>query len=66
MYREYYRWAVWRLRESLFGTDLDWRGLWLSLANIVTPASQGLDNLGEDGCGKWHTEEDEGFVHEVG
>jgi len=57
---------VWRLRESLFGTDLDWRGLWLSLANIVTPASQGLDNLGEGGCGKWHTEEDEGFVHEVG
>jgi hypothetical protein len=56
---------VWRLGDGSF-SELDRRGLGPSLANIVSPTPQSFDNLGEDGSGKWHAEEDERFMHEVG
>jgi len=39
---------------------------WLSLPNVVAPFAQGFDDLWEHGCSKWHPDEDEGFVDEVG
>lgn len=51
-----------------FSTDGTWYSgwLWLLFANIVSKASQGLDNLGQDRCGQRYTEEDQRFMNQVG
>jgi hypothetical protein len=40
--------------------------LWSLLADVVAPFAQGFDDLGQDGGGERHAEEDERLVYEVG
>lgn len=41
-------------------------GLWLLLANIVTPLPECLDDLWQDCSSKWDSEEDQGLVNQIG
>lgn len=43
-------------RSCLFG---------LLLADVVSPGPECLHDLGEDGCGEWYPDEDEGLVDNV-
>jgi hypothetical protein len=39
--------------------------LGLLFSNVVSPGPKGFHNLGEDGCGKWDSNENEGLVDDV-
>jgi hypothetical protein len=41
------------------------RLLRLLLSHIVSPGSEGLHDLGKDGCGEWYPHEYEGLVDDV-